>query len=679
MSNSNKESVEVTEAQIAVHWQEEEYFYPSTKFIAQANMTDPGIYDRLSLDNFPECYKEYADLLTWYKYWEKTLDTSDAPSWKWFVGGKLNVSYNCIDRHLDKYKNKAAFIYVPEPENEPHQAITYQELYVRVNEMAALLRDFAGVKTGDRVTIHMPMVPELPITMLACARLGAIHSVVFGGFSGRACGERIGDSTSKVLVTMDAYYRSGKLLEHKDKADEAVNVAAEDGVKVEKVLVWQRYPGKYSAKTPMVDGRDFLVNDILKQYRGQRIEPVQMPAEAPLFLMYTSGTTGRPKGCQHGTGGYLAYVTGTSKYIQDIHPEDVYWCMADIGWITGHSYIVYGPLSLAATSVLFEGVPTYPDAGRAWRIAEQLDVNIFHTAPTTIRMLRKAGPDEPKKYNYHFKHMTTVGEPIEPEVWRWFYHEVGKNEAAIVDTWWQTETGGFLCSTMPALQGMKPGSAGPAVPGIHPVIYDDDGNEVPSGSNKAGNICIRNPWPGGFQTIWGDRDRYVRQYYERYCKNPKSKDWQDWPYLTGDAAMQAPDGYYRILGRIDDVINVAGHRLGTKEIESACLMVTEVAEASVVPMADEIRGKVPVVFVSLKPGFEPSADIQKKVVASIDNTIGKIARPAAVHIVHDMPKTRSGKIMRRVLAAITNRADVGDITTLANPEIVEEVKKMVQG
>jgi acetyl-CoA synthetase len=294
-------------------------------------------------------------------------------------------------------------------------------------------------------------------------------------------------------------------------------------------------------------------------------------------------------------------------------------------------------------------------------------------------MLRKAGPDEPKKYNYHFKHMTTVGEPIEPAVWRWYYHEVGKGEAAIVDTWWQTETGGFLCSTIPALHGMKPGSAGPAVPGIHPIIYDEEGHEVPGGSNKAGNICIQNPWPGAFQTIWGDRDRYVRQYYERYCKDPNSKDWQDWPYLTGDAAMQAPDGYYRILGRIDDVINVAGHRLGTKELESACLLVQEVAEASVVPMADEIRGRVPVIFVSLKPGYSPSEEIQKKVVLSVEDTIGKIARPAAVYIVHDMPKTRSGKIMRRVLAAITNKVDVGDITTLANPEVVEEVQKMVQG
>ncbi|MFQ5578099.1 MAG: AMP-binding protein, partial [Anaerolineae bacterium] len=322
-------TVNVSEAQIAVHWQEEEYFHPSTEFIAQANMTDAGIYDRFSLDNFPECYKEYADLLTWYQYWHTTLDTSDAPCWKWFVGGKINASYNCIDRHLARYKNKAAILYVPEPEDEPHQAITYQELYVRVNEFAALLRDFAGLKTGDRVTIHMPMTPELPITMLACARLGVIHSVVFGGFSGQACGERVADSGSHILITMDGYYRGGTLLNHKEKADAAVKAAANEGQTVDKVLIWQRCPGKYVSDTPMVAGRDYFVNELLKQYAGRRVEPVPMPAEAPLFLMYTSGTTGRPKGCQHSTGGYLAYVTGTSKYVQDIHPEDVYWCMAD--------------------------------------------------------------------------------------------------------------------------------------------------------------------------------------------------------------------------------------------------------------------------------------------------------------------------------------------------------------
>jgi acetyl-CoA synthetase len=639
-------------------------------------MTDPDVIDRFSLDNFPNCFKEYADILDWYEYWHTTLDTSDAPCWKWFVGGKINACYNCVDRHLPKYKNKTAIHFVPEPIEEGYQHITYQELYVRVNEFAAVLKDVCGLKAGDRVTLHMPMIPELPITMLACARLGVIHSQVFGGFSGRACADRIVDSGSNVLITADAYYRSGTLIDHKQNADIAVDLAAKDGQKVDKVLIWQRYPGKYSAETPMVDGRDYFANDLVKDKYGARVEPERMPAEAPLFLMYTSGTTGKPKGCQHSTGGFLAYTAGTSKYVQDIHPEDVYWCMADIGWITGHSYIVYGPLALAASTVIFEGVPTYPDAGRAWRIAQDLDVNIFHTAPTAIRALRKIGPDEPKKYNYNFKHMTTVGEPIEPAVWRWYYDEVGKGKAAIVDTWWQTETGGFLCSTLPGLNPMKPGSAGPGVPGIHPIIYDDAGEILPQGAGKAGNICIQNPWPGAFQTIWGDRDRYVETYYARYCKDTKSKDWRDWPYLTGDAAVEAPDGYFRILGRIDDVINVSGHRLGTKEIESASLVVEEVAEAAVVPVNHEIKGKVPDLYIALKPGIEATEALEKKINDAVCEQIGKIAKPRKVWIVTDMPKTRSGKIMRRVLGAISNKLDVGDVMTLANPEIVEEIKKM---
>jgi acetyl-CoA synthetase len=477
---------------------------------------------------------------------------------------------------------------------------------------------------------------------------------------------------------MDAYYRSGELIDHKVKADQAVAYAEANGAHVDKVLVWRRYPGKYASPTPMVEGRDYFVDDLLAQYRGTRVDPVSMPAEAPLFLMYTSGTTARPKGCQHSTGGYLAYVAGTSKYYQDIHPEDTYWCLADIGWITGHSYIVYGPLTLCATSVMYEGVPTYPDAGRAWRIAERLGVNIFHTAPTTIRMLRKAGPDEPAKYNYHFKHMTTVGEPIEPDVWRWYYHAVGKGEAVIVDTWWQTENGGFLGSTLPALHPMKPGSCGPAVLGIHPVIYDEEGKEVPAGSGKAGNICIRNPWPGIFQTVWGQPERFVQTYYAKYCKDTESKDWRDWPYLAGDGAVQAADGYFRILGRIDDVINVAGHRLGTKELESAAITVDEIAEAAAVPVMDELRGRTVEMYVALKPGYTPSGEIEDHVRGAIETIIGKIARPKNVWIVPDMPKTRSGKIMRRVVAGISNFMDPGDTTTLANPEIVEVIRRHVQ-
>ena len=365
---NEEEGALVSEAQIAVHWREEEYYQPPPRFIGQANASDPSIFERFSEKYFPECFKEYADLLSWDHYWHTTLDTSNPPFWKWFVGGRLNASYNCIDRHLAANRNKAALIWVPEPESEDTKTITYQELYVLVNEFAALLRDFCGVKTGDRVTFHLPMVPELPIAMLACARLGVIHSEVFGGFSGAACGDRMADSESRILVTMDGYYRNGELIDHKAKADDAVKAASEHGIEVEKVLVWRRHPGQYASKSPMVAGRDFFVDELLKDYYRQVVEPVSMPAEAPLFLMYTSGTTGRPKGCQHSTGGYLAYVAGTSKYYQDIHPEDTYWCFADIGWITGHSYIVYGPLALGTTSVMYEGVPLYPDAGRAFHL-----------------------------------------------------------------------------------------------------------------------------------------------------------------------------------------------------------------------------------------------------------------------------------------------------------------------
>jgi len=674
---ADEEEIESSEALIAVHWREEEYYDPPAALAAVANASDPAIRDQFTEDKFPDCFTAYADLLTWYKRWDTVLDTSNAPFWKWFVGGELNASYNCVDRHMETHPNKAALIWIPEPESEAHQAITYRELYVRVNEFAAVLKGL-GLKAGDRITFHMPMVPELPVAMLAAARLGVIHSQVFAGFSGTAAGHRIADSGSTVLVTMDGYYRSGDLLDHKVKADEAVEAAAKEGQQVDKVLVFRRYPGQYSAETPMVEGRDVFVDDLLAEHKGEIVEPVALKATDPLFLMYTSGTTGRPKGCQHSIGGYMSYVAGTSKYYQDIHPDDTYWCMADIGWITGHSYIVYGPLALGTTSVIYEGTPNYPDAGRPWRIAQQLGVNIFHTSPTAIRMLRKVGPDEPAKYNYHFKTMTTVGEPIEPEVWRWYYTTVGKHEAAITDTWWQTETGGFLGSTLPGIDKMKPGSCGPAALGIYPVILDEDANEVPAGSGKAGNICIRAPWPGVFQTIWGQPERFVSTYYAKYNKDPESKDWHDWPYFAGDGALQAADGYFRILGRVDDVINVAGHRLGTKELESAALTVNEVAEAAAVPVIDDIRGRVVEMYISLKPGVDASAGVENKVRIAIETDIGKIARPKNIWIVPDMPKTRSGKIMRRVIAATSNFTDTGDITTLANPEVVEKIREQVQ-
>ena len=666
----------VTEAEIASHWKEEEVIHPSPGFIGQANVSDPAVFDRFTPDKFPDCFIEYANLLSWDKYWHTTLDDSNPPFFNWFVGGRLNASFNCVDRHLEEHANKAAFIWVSELEHEPDIVLTFQELYIRVNETASLLQSL-GLKAGDRVTLHMPMIVELPITMLACARLGVIHSEVFGGFSGAACGDRIVDSGSSILITADAYHRAGTLLDHKVKADEAVEVAKNDGVEVEKVLIWQRYPGKYSSPTPMVEGRDVFANDLIEEHKGKKVAPVSLPADHPLFLMYTSGTTAKPKGAQHSTGGYLAYAAGTSKYYQDIHPTDTYWCLADIGWITGHSYIVYGPLSVAATGVLFEGVPNYPDPGRAWREAERLNVNIFHTAPTTIRMLRKAGPDEPAKYNYHFKHMTTVGEPIEPEVWRWYYDVVGKGEAAIVDTYWQTETGGFIGVTMPALQPMKPGSCGTGALGIEHVVFDENGNEIEPGSGVAGNVCIRNPWPGRMQTVWGDDQRFIDTYYAKFNKDPESKDWRDWPYMTGDGGIQAADGYLRVVGRLDDVINVAGHRLGTKELESATLTVEAVTEAAAVPAFDELKGRSPEMYVSIHAGHDPD-EVATQVKAAITQIIGPIARPKYVWIAPDLPKTRSGKIMRRVTAAISNFVDVGDVTTLANPEVVDEIREIVQ-
>ncbi|MBV8946159.1 MAG: acetate--CoA ligase [Solirubrobacterales bacterium] len=677
-SASAEERDEASEAQIAVHWREEESYPPPTAFKEQANASDEGILERFSPERFPDGFVEYAEMLTWDRKWDTVLDTSNPPFFKWFVGGRLNACANCVDRHLETRAEKNALIWVPEPEDGDTQEITYAELHRRVNEFAALVQDFTGLQAGDRITFHLPMVPELPVSMLACARLGVIHSEVFGGFSGAACGQRMADAKSTVLVTMDAYYRNGALIDHKVKADEAIEEARKEGIEVEKVLVWRRIPGEYHSESPMVEGRDFFVDELLEKYSGQQVEPVSLAANDTLFLMYTSGTTGRPKGAQHAIGGYLAYVTGTSKYYQDIHPDDTYWCFADIGWITGHSYIVYGPLALGTASVMYEGVPTYPDPGRPWRIAEKLGVNIFHTAPTTIRMLRKLGPDEPAKYDYHFKTMTTVGEPIEPDVWRWYYTVVGKEQAAITDTWWMTETGGFLGSTLPGLQPMKPGSCGPAALGIQLVIYDEDGNEIRRGSGKAGYICVRNPWPGRMLTVWGQDQRFIDTYYARFNKDSSSKDWREWPFMCGDGAVEAEDGYFRILGRIDDVINVAGHRLGTKELESAAIEVEEVAEAAAVPVVDEIRGKIVEMYIALKPGYEASEAIAQKVSQTIVKDIGAIARPKNVWIVPDMPKTRSGKIMRRVIAGISNFADVGDTSTLANPEIVEEIREKVQ-
>jgi acetyl-CoA synthetase len=672
-------SSDLSEAEIAVHWGEEEYYDPPKGLRRTANLRDPGVTARFDLPHFPGCFDEYAELLTWERRWTDTLDASRPPFYRWFVGGVLNAEVNCVDRHLASRGAQPAIVFVPEPETDPPVAITYAELSRRVNELASLLQHDLGLRAGDRVTVHMPMVPELAVTMLACARLGLVHSVVFGGFSGEAAGHRSADCGSRLFVTIDGYWRAGRAVDHLSQLAPALAAASAEGQAPERVLVWRREPSRSFSSVPLVDGRDLDAPAALRGHAGRTVPPASQPSDAPLFLMYTSGTTGRPKGCQHSTGGYLAYAAGTARGILDLHPEDVYWCMADIGWITGHSYIVYGPLALGATTVVYEGVPSQPDAGRPWRIAERLGVSVFHTSPTAIRQRRRLGPEEPGRHRQRFRVLATVGEPIEPEAWRWYYQEVGKGAAAVVDTWWQTETGGILCSTKPALDRMKPGSCGPGVPGIHPVVFDENGEEIAPGSGKAGNLCLRNPWPGMMQTIWGGPDRMVQQYFRKYNRDRASRDWRDWPYFAGDAALIAADGYVRVLGRVDDVINVAGHRLGTKEIESACLSVPEVVEAAAVPVLDEVKGRLPEVYVAVRADCALSAaEVEARVVRAIETSIGKIARPRRVRVVPDMPKTRSGKILRRVLAGISNGRETGDVTTLANPEVVFQIRAQVE-
>jgi len=660
--------VDNDDSELEARLPDQDYYRPPPEFVGQANVTDPEIYDRF--DDFPAGFEEYAEMLEWDSRWEEVLDDSNPPFYEWFVGGELNASYNCIDRHLDERKNQTALLW--EGEDGEQRNITYQDLYREVNKMAAALED-AGVEEDDVVTLHLPMLPALPITMLACARIGAPHSEVFAGFSAQALADRIDDAGSDVVVTADGYYRRGDLLNHKEKADEACELAAKD---VDKVLVWERHEGELHPEADLEEGRDVLVSELLANNERARVDPVTRDAEDPLFLMYTSGTTGKPKGCQHRTGGYLAYATGTSKYVLDIKPEDTYWCAADIGWITGHTYIVYGPLSLGTTSVMFEGAPDHPHKSRIWEIAEKYDVDIFHTSPTAVRQFMKWGKEYLDGYDFDFRHMTTVGEPIQPEAWNWYYEHIGDDDAVIVDTWWQTETGGHLITNLPALDDMKPGSAGKPAPGIEPAIYDDRGDEIEPASGRAGNLVIERPWPGMLQTVYGDDDRFIEEYWRDFSETD-SDDPADWVYKAGDGAVHGQDGYFRILGRLDDVMNVAGHRLGTMELESAVSEVQEVAEAAVVSRNDHEKGEVPDVYVTLREGVDP-AGIEDKIVAAVERDIGKFARPNAIVIVDDLPKTRSGKIMRRLLENISNDDDLGDTTTLRDPSVPERIRDQMR-
>jgi acetyl-CoA synthetase len=651
---------------------EQEYLQPPTEFVGQANATDPSIYDRFD-DNYPDAFEEYAELLDWDDHWDEVLDDSNPPFYEWFVGGTLNASYNCVDRHLEERSNQAAFIWEGTDSDE-RETITYQELYNRVNETAAALQE-VGVREDEVVTCHLPMLPALPVTMLACARIGAPHSEVFAGFSAQALADRIDDAGSEVVVTVDGYYRRGEFLNHKQKCDEALEHADTD---VETVLLWTRHDDLHPEVEVTEDDPYVLVDDLLAENERARVDPVSRDAEDTLFLMYTSGTTGRPKGCQHRTGGYLAYATATSKYVLDIKPEDTYWCAADIGWITGHSYIVYGPLALGTTSVMYEDTPDHPHKGRIWEIAERYDVDIFHTSPTAVRMFMKWGPEHVEEYDFDFRHMTTVGEPIQPEAWLWYYKHIGDESAVIVDTWWQTETGGHLITNLPALREMKPGSAGLPAPGIQPALYDDNGQPMEPASGKAGTLVIEKPWPGMLQTVYGDDERFIDEYWRDFS-DVDSDDPADWVYKAGDGAVHEQDGYFRILGRLDDVMNVAGHRLGTMELESAVSEVEDVAEAAVAARNHDEKGEVPDVYVVLREGVDASEAVRDRIIEAVGSEIGAFARPARVVFVDDLPKTRSGKIMRRLLENISNGDELGDTTTLRDPTVPEEIRDQIHG
>jgi acetyl-CoA synthetase len=627
-------------------------FPPVKKFLKNANVKSESVYKKAAR-NREKFWENFAKELDWYKKWKRVLKWK-LPHAKWFVGGKLNVSYNCLDRHIDKArKNKAAIIW--EAESGESVTLTYWELYREVNKFANVLRGL-GVNKGDRVTIYLPMIPELAIAMLACARIGAPHSIVFGGFSADSLKDRINDSQAKVLITSDGGYRRGGIVPLKVNSDEALK----NTPSIEKVIVVKRVGEK--AKIKMKKDRDLWWNELMEKASAY-CKPERMDSEDILFMLYTSGTTGKPKGIVHTTGGYLVGVYATTKWVFDLKEEDTYWCTADIGWITGHSYIIYGPLANGATTLMYEGAPDYPDIGRFWAIVEKYRVSIFYTAPTAIRAFMRWGEEYPKKYDLSsLRLIGSVGEPINPEAWMWYYVNIGNSRCPIVDTWWQTETGSILITPLPGVTKLKPASATRAFPSIEADIVDEKGKSIKEG---AGYLVIRSPWPAMLRTIYGDPQRYVDQYWSRFPG----------VYFTGDGAKRDGDGYFWLLGRVDDVMNVAGHRISTMEVESALVDHHSVAEAAVIGRNDELKGQAVVAFTTLKKSVKLDKDLIEELRAHVAKKIGAIARPDEIIFTAELPKTRSGKIMRRLLRNIAEGAVLGDMTTLADPTVVHHLKE----
>jgi acetyl-CoA synthetase len=646
---------------------EKRLFPPSAAFVKQANISGMDAYRKMAAEAEKDFEGFWAKLakehLLWQKPFTQTLDESKAPFFRWFYDGQLNASYNCLDRHQKTQPDKVAIIF--EADDGKVTRITYQALYKEVCKFANALKA-RGIRKGERVLIYMPMSIQAVVAMQACARIGATHSVVFGGFSAKSVQERIVDAGAIALITADGQFRGGKEIPLKPVCDEGFALGGCDAIKT--VIVYKRS----GSQVEMKEGRDLWWEDAVKG-QAETCEPEWVDAEHPLFILYTSGSTGKPKGIQHSTAGYLLWCILTMKWTFDYKPTDVFWCTADVGWVTGHSYVCYGPLAVGATEVIFEGVPVYPDAGRFWKMIQDHKVSVFYTAPTAIRSLIKAGGDLPKKYDLSsLRILGTVGEPINPEAWMWYHETVGGGRCPIVDTWWQTETGGHLITPLPGATPTKPGSATLPLPGIFADIVDETGHPV--GKGKGGILVITRPWPSMLRTIWGDPERYKKTYWPDEFKNKL--------YLAGDGASTDEEGYFRIVGRIDDVLNVSGHRLGTMEIESALVANSKlVAEAAVVGRPDELTGEAVCAFVVLK-GARPSGAEAQKIAKELRDwvakEIGPIAKPKDIRFGDNLPKTRSGKIMRRLLRSIAKGEEITqDVSTLENPAILEQLKQQL--